>query len=315
MPKVSVIVPVYNVEKYLNKCIDSLINQSLKDIEIIIVNDSSPDNCQAIIDTYQKNYPNLIKSFIKENGGQGSARNYGLDYASGEYISFVDSDDWLDLNMLEKMYNLAIKDNSDIVICDMMDYYEDGSKKFFNCTKYDSVYKVTPSACNKIFKREIINNIRFLNGLWYEDFNFTTKILLNNPKISTISNLYYNCHSRKVSTMNNNNAIKNLDIITIIEDLKDYAYKNNLFNDNLFEYLIFDHILITSINRVSKQKNKDKNMVITKLRNYCKENLVCYKSQNFYKSIPLQRKFIATLNYHGFNSISKLLLKIKSKIR
>ena len=315
MPKVSVIVPVYNVEKYLNKCIDSLINQSLKDIEIIIVNDSSPDNCQAIIDTYQKNYPNLIKSFIKENGGQGSARNYGLDYASGEYISFVDSDDWLDLDMLEKMYNLAIKDNSDVVICDMMDYYEDGSKKFFNCTKYDSVYKVTPSACNKIFKREIINNIRFLNGLWYEDFNFTTKILLNDPKISTISGLYYNCHARKVSTMNNNNSIKNLDIITVIEDLKDYACKNNLFNEDIFKYLIFDHILITSINRVSKQKNKDKNMVITKLRNYCKENLVCYKSQNFYKSIPLQRKFIATLNYHGFNSISKLLLKIKSKIR
>ena len=196
-----------------------------------------------------------------------------------------------------------------------LDYYEDGSKKFFNCTKYDSVYKVTPSACNKIFKREIINNIRFLNGLWYEDFNFTTKILLNDPKISTISGLYYNCHARKVSTMNNNNSIKNLDIITVIEDLKDYACKNNLFNEDIFKYLIFDHILITSINRVSKQKNKDKNMVITKLRNYCKENLVCYKSQNFYKSIPLQRKFIATLNYHGFNSISKLLLKIKSKIR
>ncbi len=314
MPKVSVIVPVYNVEKYLNKCIDSLINQSLKDIEIIIVNDSSPDNCQAIIDTYQKNYPNLIKSFIKENGGQGSARNYGLDYASGEYISFVDSDDWLDLNMLEKMYNLAIKDNSDIVICDMMDYYEDGSKKFFNCTKYDSVYKVTPSACNKIFKREIINNIRFLNGLWYEDFNFTTKILLNNPKISTISNLYYNCHSRKVSTMNNNNAIKNLDIITIIEDLKDYAYKNNLFNDNLFEYLIFDHILITSINRVTNQKSKDKNKVIRELRNYCKKNLKNYKTKDFYKSIPVQRKFVASLNYHGLNNISKLLLNIKSHI-
>lgn len=314
MPKVSVIVPVYNVEKYLNKCIDSLINQSLKDIEVIIVNDSSPDSCQSIIDTYQNNYPNLIKSFIKENGGQGSARNYGLDYASGEYISFVDSDDWLDLDMLEKMYNLAIKDNSDVVICDMMDYYEDGSKKVFNCTKYDSVYKVTPSACNKIFKKEIISNIRFLNGLWYEDFNFTTKILLNNPKISTISNLYYNCHSRKVSTMNNNNAIKNLDIITIIEDLKDYAYKNDLFNDNLFEYLIFDHILITSINRVTNQKSKDKTKVIKELRDYCKKNLKNYRAKDFYKSIPFQRKFIASLNYHGLNNISKLLLNIKSHI-
>ena len=100
MPKVSIIVPVYNVEKYLPKCLDSLVNQTLKDIEIIIVNDSSPDKSQLIIDNYASKYPNLIKTFIKANGGQGSARNYGLDYVSGEYISFVDSDDWLDLNML-----------------------------------------------------------------------------------------------------------------------------------------------------------------------------------------------------------------------
>lgn len=128
----------------------------------------------------------------------------------------MDSDDWIDLDMLEKMYNIAIKNNSDIVICDMADYYEDGSKKTFNCTKYQSVYTVTPSACNKIFRRTFINNIHFLNGVWYEDFNFTTKILLNNPKISTISNLYYNCHARKVSTMHNDNSLKNLDIISVI---------------------------------------------------------------------------------------------------
>ena len=313
--KLSVIVPCYKVEKYLPRCLDSLVNQTLEEIEIICINDGSPDNCINILKEYKEKYPEKIVIIDKKNEGVWKGRKDGIKIATGEFISFVDSDDWLDLDMLEKMYNLAIKDNSDVVICDMMDYYEDGSKKFFNCTKYDSVYKVTPSACNKIFKREIINNIRFLNGLWYEDFNFTTKILLNDPKISTISGLYYNCHARKVSTMNNNNSIKNLDIITVIEDLKDYACKNNLFNEDIFKYLIFDHILITSINRVSKQKNKDKNMVITKLRNYCKENLVCYKSQNFYKSIPLQRKFIATLNYHGFNSISKLLLKIKSKIR
>lgn len=216
--------------------------------------------------------------------------------------------------MLERMYNLAIQDNSELVICDMVDYYEDGSKKVFNCTKYDSVYTVTPSACNKLFKKEIINNIRFLNGLWYEDFNFTTKILLNNPKISTIPNLYYNCHARKVSTMNNNNSIKNLDIITVLNDLKDYAKKNNLYDENLFEYLIFDHILITSINRVTNQKNKDKNLVIKELRVYCKENLRNYKEKDFYKVVPIQRKLIASLNYHGFNNISSFLLNVKSKI-
>lgn len=212
------------------------------------------------------------------------------------------------------MYNLAIRENSDIVICDMADYYENGTKIIHNCTKYDFVYKVTPSACNKIFKKEIIKNIRFLDGVWYEDLNFTTKMLLKEPKISTISNLYYNCNVRNGSIMNNENSIKNLDMIKVIEDLKDYAKENNIYKENVFKYLIFDHILITTINRVSKQKSKAKKKVIKELRKYCKLNLKDYKKQEFYKSIPNNRKIIANLNYYGFHNVSKMLLNMKSKI-
>ncbi|UKI27635.1 MAG: glycosyltransferase family 2 protein [Bacilli bacterium] len=101
--KVSIIVPVWNVEKYIAKCLDSLVNQTLEEIEIIVVNDGSPDNSQKIIDKYVKKYPDKSKNlFIKENGGQGSARNMGIEKAKGEYISFVDSDDWLDSEALEK---------------------------------------------------------------------------------------------------------------------------------------------------------------------------------------------------------------------
>ena len=98
MVKVSVIVPVYNVEKYIDKCLTSLVNQTLKDIEIIIVNDGSPDKSQKIIDKYVKKHSN-IKSYIKKNGGISSARNYGLKYAHGEYIAFVDSDDYVDVKI------------------------------------------------------------------------------------------------------------------------------------------------------------------------------------------------------------------------
>ena len=103
MKKVSIIVPVYGVEKYIDKCLDSLVKQSLKEIEVIVVNDGTKDNSQKIIDKYVKKYPDKIKSFIKENGGQGSARNYGLEKASGEYIGYVDSDDFIDSHMYEKM--------------------------------------------------------------------------------------------------------------------------------------------------------------------------------------------------------------------
>ena len=191
--KVSVIVPVYNVEKFIDKCLNSLVNQTLKEIEIIVVNDGSPDNSQKVIDEYVKKYPDKIKSFIKENGGQGSARNMGIEKAVGEYISFVDSDDWLDLDTLEKMYFLAKKDKSDIVICDMVDHYSYYTI-YHNCTKYNSVFEVTPSACNKIFRKELIKDFRFLSKLWYEDFDFTTKILFNTNKISNISEGLYHCN-------------------------------------------------------------------------------------------------------------------------
>ena len=109
MSKVSVIVPVYNVEKYLEKCLDSLVSQSLKDIEIIVVNDGSPDNSQDIIDKYVKKYENVF-GYKKKNGGLSDARNYGLKKTTGDYIAFIDSDDYISLEMLEIMYNKAIKD-------------------------------------------------------------------------------------------------------------------------------------------------------------------------------------------------------------
>jgi len=103
MKKVSIIVPVYNVEKYLAKCLDSLVNQTLEDVEIIVVDDGSKDNSKQIIDEFQTKYPDKIKSFVKENGGLSDARNFGLDRASGDYIGFVDSDDYIHSTFLEKM--------------------------------------------------------------------------------------------------------------------------------------------------------------------------------------------------------------------
>ena len=118
MVKVSVIVPVYNTQKYLDKCLKSLSKQTLKDIEVIVVNDGSPDNSKKIISKYTNKYPNF-KCYIKENGGQASARNLGLKKAKGEYIGFVDSDDYVELDMFEKLYYKAKQGNFDVVSCDI----------------------------------------------------------------------------------------------------------------------------------------------------------------------------------------------------
>ena len=159
MPKVSVIVPVYNVEKYLSKCLDSLVNQTLKDIEIIVVNDGTKDNSQSIIDKYTKKYSKKIKSYIKENGGLSSARNYGLKYAKGEYISFIDSDDYVDLQMFEKMYNEAINHKFDIVVCDTINVYEDKevyikSNLGYSDNDINNYIISPPMACCRIYSRK-----------------------------------------------------------------------------------------------------------------------------------------------------------------
>ena len=124
MVKVSVIVPVYNVEKYLERCLLSLVNQSLQDIEIIVVNDGSPDNSQTIIDKFASEYKN-VKSYIKENGGLSDARNYGTKKAVGEYIAFVDSDDYVSEQMYEQMYQKAKEGDFDLVVCDLNYIYPD----------------------------------------------------------------------------------------------------------------------------------------------------------------------------------------------
>ena len=115
-PKISIIIPVYNVEKYLDRCIDSIINQSLKDIEIILVDDGSPDNCPQLCDEWAKK-DSRIKVIHKENAGLGMARNTGMQHATGEYIAFIDSDDYVDLDMYAKLLEKAELHNADIVYC------------------------------------------------------------------------------------------------------------------------------------------------------------------------------------------------------
>lgn len=192
MRKVSVIVPVYNVEQYLKKCLDSLVRQTLSDIEIIVVNDGTKDHSQMIIDDYVKKYPNMIKSYKKENGGLSSARNYGLQYASGEYIAFVDSDDFVEETMYEELYQKAKENQFDLVMCDFNEI-RNGKKISCSChlthdlfgkeTIKEHMISFYPSAWNKLYKKDLFQMIKFKEGIWFEDVEFGYRLL---PFISSI---------------------------------------------------------------------------------------------------------------------------------
>ena len=324
MIKVSVIVPVYNVENYLVKCLDSLVHQTLKDIEIIVVNDGSPDNSQNIIDTYVKKYPKIIKSYIKENGGQGSARNYGLKHAHGEYIAYVDSDDYIDLDMLSKMYNKAKEDNSDVVICGMKNISLANKVTIDNNNFPNDDLKIlfgSMGVCNKIFKKDIItkNNLQFRSKVWYEDIDFLVKILLDNIKISFIDEALYNYVLRKGSTMNNSNIAKNLDIILAFDEMIKYFKEKNIYDkiSTKLEFLAIYHIYIASTTRVimAQDKRKNKIAIINKLRDYMHNNFPNYQNNFYLQYMSLNKKIIYKLiNWKGYNII-RLVLKIKKKLK
>lgn len=312
--KVSVIVPVYNVEAYLRKCLDSLVKQTLDEMEILVVNDGSPDDSQTIIDEFVVKYPDKIVALQKENGGQASARNLALEYAKGDYIGFVDSDDWIDAEMFKTMYEKAVSTNSDIVICNTIDHYADHD--VYHRQSDVGKFRKCGAVWNKLFKRELIGDIRFPEGFWYEDFEFGVKLLMQTEKIAYCEEHFYHALSRPVSTMNNNNSIKNLDMLKIMDDIVDFVHEHHLEEKYGYdlEYMFLEHILITSINRVAEQKNPEKEMVIRKMRKYVVDQYPHFRKDPVFREFGKKYQIIACLNAHGLHNVSKWIFSMKRKL-
>ncbi len=226
MVKVSIIVPVYNTEKYLKKCVESLLSQTEKDIEIILINDGSTDKSEKIIKSFEDD---RIVYISKKNSGIGSTRNLGITKAKGKYIMFIDSDDYIAPNCVEKMYNKAINDNCDIVISD---YYEDCNgiikeirfKSFNNTSLNDNpsiLNNINLGPCNKIYKKSILKDVKFEESLKYEDAPFVIKAFINAKKIGKLNEClsYYVIHENSQTTIRDKRIFDILDISNIIINL------------------------------------------------------------------------------------------------
>lgn len=317
--KISVIVPVYGVEKYISKCLNSLVNQTLNDIEIIVVNDGTKDNSQKIIDEYVKKYPDKVKSFIKENGGQGSARNYGLKQANGEYIGYVDSDDYVELDMYEKLYNKAINDNLDIAICGNYNVSEDYKNKKVDLEfiKYEdnkiNALLGKKAVWNKIYKKSIVEKLEFRSKVWYEDFDFSIKAICSAKKIGYVNEPLYNYLLREGSTMNNSNVVRNLEILDAFNEIvKDKKYKGYY---DIIEFLAIDHIYISTIVRVinAKADDKVKRETINKLIDYMNTSFPNYKNNKYINTLSKNRKIIYKLINRKKYNLIKLLFAVKGR--
>lgn len=235
MTKVSIVVPVYNVQSYLAKCLDSLVNQTYSNIEILVVNDGSTDDSQKSIDEYTEKYPQLIKGYIKSNGGLSDARNYGLDQISGDYVTFVDSDDYVRPTYISSMLKKALEEQADVVVCDMEYVYDHKPTQFSSGGDFISstihempqLLKINNSACNKLFKSKLFNDIRFIKGIWYEDLATIPKIIIDAEKVCKVDEVLYEYVQRESSIVHTRN-LKIFDIYIALSSIQDYITQKNL---------------------------------------------------------------------------------------
>lgn len=302
--QLSVIVPVYNVEKYLKECLDSLVNQSLDSMEIIIVNDGSTDTSLDICNKYSEKYE-FITLISQKNKGLGAARNEGIRHAKGRYIGFVDSDDYVEKNMFKEMVTSAIKDDLDLVICAVKMYFEDNKKiKVIEKNIYEESIitkttlikgivsrKIQCFAWNKIYKRELFSDIKYEEGVYYEDMYTMYNIALKCNKIKLIDTPFY-IYRQRENNITSKVSIKHINdfntaVLKVINKFKngDYYDKNLMMAFNIIS-------LNTSLDLYIKHK-KFKNKDI-------------YKDYNeIYSYIPKYSLFSVLINKH---------IRVKSKI-
>lgn len=252
MEKISIIVPVYNAEKFLEKCIKSILQQSYENIELILINDGSTDSSGKICDDYSKR-DFRIKVRHKENGGQSSARNMGLDLATGSYIGFVDSDDWIKMDMYERLLNGTLETKSDIVACNIALMTKKG--EFKNYTNVDSniefdkvsamkeIFKneiLTFSPCNKLYKKYLFDNLRYDEKIILEDKDISYQLIDKCNKVFYLNEPMYYYRYNPASTLRGDFTIKRIDEYLVQKRMYEYYSVNYPSFSNMVYLNVFD---------------------------------------------------------------------------
>lgn len=328
---ISVIIPVFNTEQYISRAIDSVLNQNFNSFEIIIVNDGSTDDSREILETYSKKYEN-IKVIHKENEGLGFARNTGLSYAEGEYILFLDSDDYIDKDTLEKVYNRAINTNADITVFNMRKVREldnsiieeqflrlndevvnikkIGINKYFK--DYFFPYIHGHEACNKLYKNDLLKRSQVLfdknDEICSEDLLFNLKLIPFLQTIASINESFYNYVQRENSLMNTpyrkNLNYRFTNLINIFND-----YINQFKNINLNnEISVLNYNLLNSILYNESQKYGNKVSIYLKELKYMTKNSKVFK--NTLKNIIYSKQCEELLIANNIKRKTTLIIRV-----
>ena len=303
---ITIVVPIYKVEKYIDKCINSIQNQTYKNLEIILVDDGSPDNCGKICEDYAQKDSRIIV-IHKENGGLSDARNAGIDIAKGKYITFIDSDDYIEPEYVELQYRTIIKDKSDIAISSHKVIYENGTilekatgeesllnpKEVLRRILYDE--GIDLSAWAKLYKKELFQEIRYPKGRLFEDAATTYKLVDKSNKISINSKSTYNYIIRNNSITNENFSESKMDLITATKEMCNYIKSKYPDLEKACNRRLM-YAYLSTLTQLTKSK-KPKKEYITKLMGYINKNRNSVLQD---KLIPKRDKLALNLTRFGF---------------
>ncbi|MCM1010794.1 MAG: glycosyltransferase [Fusobacterium sp.] len=273
MYKISVVIPVYNVEKYLSRCLESVVNQTFKDLEIICIDDGSSDKSLEILRSYAEKDSRFV-IVVQKNSGPSVARNKGIDIAKGKYISFIDADDWIDLNFYEKLYSAAVGRNADIAAAGIIrlnnykkkfyinytceELSNDPNRKFELCDVPDRNY-----VWNKIYKLEKIRqkNLRFKAGVFYEDIIFTPEVIYNLEKLVTVAQTFYYYWKTQNSIVTQKSEKYKKDLEAAMLEAEIFMKEHNIFVEHHTTKLIRYKFLGLSVFKI-RIRGKKKEFIL-----------------------------------------------------
>ncbi len=322
-PKVSVIIPAYNVEKYIEQCLESVLNQTYKNLEVIIIDDCSTDNTYKILKEYARN-DNRIRLYRQnKNGGASRARNTGMKYTTGDYLYFIDSDDWIDLNYISEMVKAAKKSDADIIINKNISLYANNKnygdewgfgKKIntgFNRINGKNLYSIQPFIWYNLYKFSYINKVKpfFPNDLLHEDLYFIVMLLVNTDDIFVINASKYNYRIRENSlTGSRRQNETKFDVLTISKMLHEYLKNNNLLDKGKIDLNLIKLALKLHV-EPERFYNKTRELFL-EIENDVKNNIEIYEKDEL-------KFFNDVIKHDSYDSYSKylkkcnILLKIK----
>lgn len=323
-PKLSIIAAVYNLEKYLPRCLDSLVNQTLQDIEILCVDDGSIDSAPQIIDEYAKKYPNKIKAFHKENGGEFTTRNYGFERAIGEYVTFVDTDDYVEPNWAEKLYNAAKENDADIAVCgferidlntgkvvskDMVGF--GNTVKTLNSKENFQLF-INPAPWNKIYKLEKVKDLRFLPFRGFNDMLFLLSSYIKIEKIAFVSDILYHYYLRYDSQIHTVNKQDIDNFKKYLLEVKKFYEKENKYEEMKYtvDTMAFIHLGVSVMYRASYDKSINIKELLKETIKYLDENFSNWRKSPYLKFSYSITKGIKHIGLWGISIMYKLKMQM-----